>query len=354
MKRLICWLLILLLALPTGAETVQDQALAFIQAAGIRADSVMRIGNEIIVNLPGGGTAHLFSYGDFDQFDLSWRFSGATDEELTLYLDHALSLLHGLEQKIPADTADLSAAEAMRARNYTVIVSNSLLYMENMGQQGLDILLKQLSCHDDSSLNSLRARLASRLLGRLDATPVDPAEGLAWYDALTLALQDDLPMPEASAYVEDPFLAEVTQLMIAYEEAQRKDYAYTCDVDGDKATTFVYLSAVTSRIDGDRAVVLCHMASEKIALYDGARMEVLSGSWVPCRIELVKQDGMWAITQVVQPGDGTEYWPSIVVFCDGVEAVAASLTGANTPELHAEHEAALRHWLTTIGYIDVE
>ena len=296
----------------------------------------------------------MYSPGDFDEFDLSWQFSGATDEEIALYLDHALSLLAALEARIPGDTKNLSAAEAMRARNYAVMVSNSLLYLEDLGQQGADILLAQLAAHDESGVNSLRARLASRLLGRLDATPVDPVEGLAWYDALTLAVQDDLPLPEASAYVEDLFLAEVTQLMIAYEEAQRKDYAYTCDVDGDKATTFVYLSAVTSRIEGDRAVVLCHMASEKIALYDGAKLEVLSGSWVPCRIELVKRDGVWAITQVVQPGDGTEYWPSIVTFCDGVEAVAATLTGANTPELHAEHEAALRHWLATIGYINVE
>ena len=347
MKRLICVLLMLLLALPAGAETVQDEALAFIQEAGIGADSVLRIGNEIIVTLPSGGTARLYSYGDFDAFDLSWRFVGATDGEVAAYLDHALSLLAALEKKIPA-------ADERRAENYAVMVSNGLLYLENVGQQGLAILLEQLSRHDSSNLNSLRARLASRLLGRLDATPVDPAEGLAWYDALTLAVQDDLPLPEASAYVADPFLAEVTQLMIAHEEEQRREYSYSADVDGNKATTFVYLSAVTSRIDGDRAVVLCHMASEKIALYDGAKLEVLSGTWSPRRIELARVDGAWAITRVVQPGDGTEYWPSIVAFCDGVEAVAKTLTEANTPELHAEHEAAVRRWLASIGYPEVK
>ena len=354
MKRLICVLLMLLLALPAGAETVQDQALAFFQDAGIGADSVLRVGNEIMVTLPGGGTAELYTYGDFDKYDLSWRFTGAADGEVAAYLDYALSLLAALEKKIPAETENLSAAEAMRARNYAVMVSNSLLNLENVEHQGLTILLAQLSAHDDSYLNSLRARLASRLLGRLDATPVAPAEGLAWYDALTLAVQDDLPLPEASAYVEDPFLAEVTQLMIAHEEQQRKDYDYTRDVDGDKATTFVYLSAVTSRIDGDHAVVLCHMASEKIALYDGAKLEVISGSWSPRRIELARVDGAWAITRVVQPGVGTEYWPSIVAFCDGVEAVAASLTEANTPELHAEYEATVRQWLASIGYPEVK
>ena len=57
MKRMVCFLLVFLLALPALGETVQDQALAFIRAAGIGADSVTRIDHEVIVNLPGGGTA---------------------------------------------------------------------------------------------------------------------------------------------------------------------------------------------------------------------------------------------------------------------------------------------------------
>jgi len=346
MKKMLCVLLIFLLSVPALAETVQDQALMFIQEAGIAADGVNRIDNEIIVTLADGGTASLWTFGDFDPFALNWYFDGAADADVARYLDHALSLLAKLEAKIPG-------ASEFQARDYAAMVSNSLLYLEQTGEQGLRILLEQLSAHDDSNLNSLRARLASRLLGNLDNSPVDPAEGLAWYDALTLSVQDDLPLPDASAYVDDPFLAEVTSLLIAHEEERRKGYDYTSDVDGDKTTTYVYLSAVTTRMDGDSATVFCHMASEKIALYDGTRIEVLSGSWVPRRIDLVRADGAWAITRVVKTGDGTEYWPSILAFCDGDEALAESLTSANTPELHAAHEAALKKWLASIGYPDV-
>lgn len=350
MRKILCLLLVSMLLCSAMAETVQDQALALIQAAGIAADGVNRIGDEIIVILPSGGTAELYSYGDFDPLDFSWRFNGASDEEVALYLDHALSLLEVLEAKIPADTENLSAAETMRARNYAAMVSNSLLYLENVGQQGLDILLGQLAAHDDSGLNSLRARLASRLLGNLDATSVDPAEGLAWYDALTISVQNDLPLPDASVYVADPFLEEVTQLLIAYEEAERADYTYGDDVDGEKATTFVYLSAVTTLMEENTATVLCHMASEKLALYDGRRVELLTGTWAPRRIDLIRSDGKWAIARICETGDGTEYWPSIVAFCEGVEGLARSLTCANTPELHEEYEAALAIWLASIGY----
>lgn len=354
MKKFFCMLLICLLTVPALAETVQDQALAFIQDAGIAADSVTRIDNEIIINLAEGGTASLWTYGDFDMFDLSWRFDGASDEDVALYLDHALSLLAQLEAKIPADTENLSAAEAMRARDYAVMVSNNLLYLEKVGEQGLRILLNQLAAHDDTNLNSLRARLASRLLGNLDNSPVDPKEGLAWYDALKISVQDALPVVDASVYVEDEFLAEVTQLLIAHEEERRAWYSWGADVDPAKTTTFVYLSSEAVRFEGDRAVVFCHMASEKIALYDGMRMRTLSGGWYPVRVELAKTVGEWAITQLVEPGDGTEYWPSILAFCDGDEALAESLTSANTPELHQVHEAALSAWLASVGYPEVE
>lgn len=346
MKKMLCVLLIFLLSVPALAETVQDQALMFLQEAGIAADGVNRIDNEIIVTLADGGTASLWTYGDFDPFDLNWRFVSATDADVARYLDHALSLLAKLEAKIPE-------ASESQARNYAVMVSNCLLDLERTGEQGLRILLAQLSAHDDTNLNSLRARLASRLLGNLDNSPVDPAEGLAWYDALTLSVQDDLPLPEASAYVEDSFLAEVTSLLIAHEEERRSWYSWGWDVEPAKTTTFVYLSSVSSRMEGDRAVVFCHMASEKIALYDGAKVRRLSGTWAPRRIELACVDGAWAITRVVETGDGTEYWPSILAFCDGDEALAESLCEANTPELHAAHEAALKKWLASIGYPDV-
>lgn len=197
MKRLLCLLLICLLGASAMAETVQDQALAFIQSAGIEADSVTRIGNQVIVTLASGGTASLSTQLDFDKYDLRWQFDGASDEEIAAYLDCALSLLCTLEERIPADESALSTAEAIRVRGYRSIIANGLLSLENVGPQGLQILLDQLAAHDDSGLNSLRARLASRLLGPLDNSPLAPEEGCAWYDALTLAAPDASPLPEA-------------------------------------------------------------------------------------------------------------------------------------------------------------
>ena len=163
MRKILCLLLVSMLLCSAMAETVQDQALAFIQAAGIAADGVNRIGDEIIVNLPSGGTVELYSYGDFDPLDFSWRFVGATDEEIALYLDHALSLLAALEAKIPADTENLSVAETMRVRNYAVVVSNGLHCLENVGPQGMNVLLGQMESETDSVLNGLRKRLTEQI-----------------------------------------------------------------------------------------------------------------------------------------------------------------------------------------------
>ena len=346
MKKMLCVLLIFLLSVPALAETVQDQAMMFLQEAGIAADGVNRIDNEIIVILADGGTASLWTSGDFDPLDLNWRFVSATDADVARYLDHALSLLAKLEAKIPG-------ASESQARNYAVMVSNSLLDLERTGEQGLRILLAQLSAHDDTNLNSLRARLASRLLGNLDNSPVDPAEGLAWYDALEISVQDDLPLPDASTYVEDEFLAEVTQLLIAHEEERRSWYSWGWDVEPAKTTTFVFLSNVTTQMEGDRAVVFCHMASEKIALYDGARARIISGGWYPVRVELARTAEGWTLTRRIEPEDGTRYWPSILAFCDDNALLAKQLISANTPMLHLAHDLALQHYFASIGYPNV-
>lgn len=340
MKRFLCMLLAFLMICPALAETVQDQALLFIQDAGIEADSVLRVDNEIIITLMNRGTASLYTYGDFDMYDLSWRFDGAADSDVALYLDHALGILAALEARIPT-------ADEMRARDYGVMVSNSLLYLEHTGEQGLRILLAQLSLHDDSGLNSLRARLASRLLGFTDATPVDPAEGLAWYDALTISVQDELPPVDASVYVEDPFLAQVTQLMIAREEERRADYTWGDDVDPAKTTTVVTLHASTVRLNGDAATVFAYVWSQKYALYDGVRLRRLSGSGTPSRIELEKTEDEWGIVSVTESEDGTEYWPSILAFCDGDEKLAESLTSGGNVDAH---DAAVRAYLAANGY----
>lgn len=171
MKALICLLLAALLLCPATAETVQDQALAFIQAAGIAADSVTRIGSEIIIPLADGGTASLWADGDFDPLQLGWHFDGASDNTVALYLDHALSLLLTMEKKIPADTEALSELQKRIADNHALIVSNGLCDLESTGAQGLRILLEKLSLDGESDLDSLRARLAARLLDSMDHSP---------------------------------------------------------------------------------------------------------------------------------------------------------------------------------------
>ena len=163
MKRVLMILLACLLILPVRAETVQDQALAFIQDAGIEADAVTRVENDVIVTMMNGGTAVLHLEGDFDKYNLGWTFRDSADEDVALYLDHALSLLAALEAKIPADTENLSVAETMRVRNYAVVVSNGLHCLENVGPQGMNVLLGQMESEPDSVLNGLRKRLTEQI-----------------------------------------------------------------------------------------------------------------------------------------------------------------------------------------------
>jgi len=171
MKALIC-LLLALTILPAAAETVQDQALAFIQEAGIGADAVSRIGNDIIVTLVQGGTATLTLPGDFDPYHLGWRFDGAADGDVALYLDHALILLAALERKLPADMETLSDVQKRIAEGYAAMIEKGLTDLEVTGEQGLRILLEQLSTPEENDLDSLRARLMSRLQNLLDSTAV--------------------------------------------------------------------------------------------------------------------------------------------------------------------------------------
>lgn len=168
MKALIC-LLLALMILPAAAETVQDQALAFIQEAGVGADAVSRIGNDIIVTLVQGGTVTLTLPGDFDPYHLGWRFDGAADGDVALYLDHALTLLAALERKLPADMETLSDVQKRIAEGYAAMIEKGLTDLEVTGKQGLRILLEQLSSPEENDLDSLRTRLVIRLQNLLDS-----------------------------------------------------------------------------------------------------------------------------------------------------------------------------------------
>ena len=171
MRKWLCIVLICLLCAPAFAETVQDQALLFIQEAGIEADSVMRIENSIIVTLTDGGTASLWASGDFDPLDLSWRFSGATDADVARYLDHALAQLSTLAQRIPEDREGLPAAELQRARSLEAIVEKALTALDNTGEQGLRVLTVQLAETPEHPLNPLREKLAARLADIMAQAP---------------------------------------------------------------------------------------------------------------------------------------------------------------------------------------
>ena len=173
MKTLIC-LLLALMILPAAAETVQDQALAFIQEAGIGADAVSRIGDDVIVTLEKGGTAILTLPGDFDPYNLTWCFDGAEDGDVALYLDHALTLLAALEKKLPADMETLSDVQKRIAEGYAAMIEKGLTDLEVTGEQGLRILQEQLSAQEETELDSLRARLVVRLQELLDSAV--PAE----------------------------------------------------------------------------------------------------------------------------------------------------------------------------------
>ena len=162
MKRMLC-LLLCLLTFSALAETVQDQALSFFQSAGIEADSVMRVSDEIIVILPSGGTAALACPDDYDVYNLAWRFFGAADEEVAAYLDYALSLLAELEARIPS--APATPAEEARARSYAQVVESGLQALESVGQQGLDILQAAMEKSGGADmLDVLRVRLAEQIM----------------------------------------------------------------------------------------------------------------------------------------------------------------------------------------------
>lgn len=344
MKKWLCLLLCLLLT-GAAAETLPDQGLSFLTDAGIAADSVVMVGSELIVTLADGGTAALYTYGDFDPFDMSWRFVGASDGDVALYLDHCLSMLHALEQRIPDSTEGLSAAEAMRARDCGVMVSNSLLALEHTGDQGLRVLLDALSAREDTPLNSLRARLASRLLGFLDATPVDPAMGLAWYDALTISVQDALPAVDAALYEPDPLLAAASELLIALEEERRAEGVWP-QVEAARARNLVVLRPAKVVETADSATIWGMMYSAQLALYDGTRLRLVSGWIPPVRVELTKSGGGWTLAAVTCAEDGEDYAPSILRFCDGDKALQKAVMTLEIPDM----EAAARTWLAAIGY----
>lgn len=155
---LLCCMLLLLPVRPAQAGSLPDQGLDFIQCAGIAADSVVLMGDTLVVTLTDGGTASLLIQGDFDAIDLRWRFTDAPDAVIACYLDHALSMLLQLEQR--GTDAALALADS------------GLQALTEVGAQGLAVLQEQLRSVEESSLTDLRLRLCELLQASLaDAVP---------------------------------------------------------------------------------------------------------------------------------------------------------------------------------------
>lgn len=303
-------------------------------------------------DLKNGGTFRAYYFGgDLNEAlmktSFNWTIENCTDEDLGKYLTAALQLLADVENG-SMDQAEnwYDAAEARR-----VLVSNGLLYHDYLGEQGVRVLLRQLAAHDDSdALNSLRARLASRLLGVRDKTGVDPALGCAWYDALRLAQQDDLPPVDAAVYEPDPVIRAAENQLIARYAAECNGFYDTPEYDQSKGTFLVSLQ-VCQRRDADDSVTLwAGHTRVQLALYDGTDIKEISSAAYPLRLTLRKNaDGGWQLTDVTEPGDGEDYWPGIVALCDGDEALAERLA-----ETDSGISEAIAQYFSSAGYPDAK
>lgn len=319
-----------------------------LQNAGISAVPCGMYDNDVYFSLEAGGQAAYYYYWDFSRYEIgNWRFTDITDEDAARFIDYHLAILAEVERgDAPEEHLQIDYQDDLGVRNISAVVSNGLMYLETFGRQGLSILLQQLSAHDgNDAINSLRARLASRMLGRLDITPVDPAQGCAWYDALTLAVQDDLPPVDAALYVEDDTLAQVVQALIVLQN--QDTYWHSLDVDGEKACNIVYLHAEKMVEKGDRLTVWGAEEYSKYVLYDGKYADDISGHIIPCRIDLIRdQQGAWQIEEVIYAQDGSLYEPSVVDFCDGDRELAARVMQFDT---YKTHESFLKY-LSANGY----
>lgn len=164
------------------------------------------------------------------------------------------------------------------------------------------------------------------MLGKLDASPVDPSEGCAWYDALILSNQDDLPPVDAGIYESEPTYQLVTQALIAHFEEERASWGERRDVDSTKTCVIVALDVHKVRATEDKLILWASVAENEYALYNGNKYQNVSGSWIPSRITMAKDShGQWILAELIQADDGTRYEPSIIAFCDGDKNLARKL-----------------------------
>lgn len=343
-------------AIPYQDDPELAQVVAYFENTGIKGhlSGLHRdpFGHQkVYFTLDNGGTAdyYLLSSG-FYLYEMNWDFEGICDEDLALFLNYYLGLLVDVQNgRSPEEHLQVGYHGDLGQRNIDAVVSNGTFALESKGEQWLNVLLNQLAAHDGNDpLNSLRAIAASGILGKRDATNVDPSEGCVWYDALTLAQQDALPPVDAGIYEDDPIVRQATQALIDHFENERLSWGGRPDVDGAKTRVIVTLDVRKVREADGKLILWASMAENEYALYDGKRYQNVSGSWIPSRITMQKDDhGRWVLSELIQADDGTLYEPSIIEFCDGDKKLAKELIAGGSGK---SCEECFRMYLEANGY----
>ncbi|MBR2053275.1 MAG: hypothetical protein IJ968_00100, partial [Clostridia bacterium] len=118
-------------------------------------------------------------------------------------------------------------------------------------------------------------------------------------------------------------------------------------VDNEKTVNIVFLS-IHKMKETENTLTLWAMVSEsQYALYDGNRYQSTSGSRIPTRLTYIKaSDGSWCLQEVTESGDGTEYYPSILAFCNNDAVLAKTLAN----DFSADTDQCFFRYLEHNGY----
>lgn len=346
------------LPIPYQEKEHYAKAAALLEAAGItftvRGLYEKGLNKDIYFALKNGSLLNYYAYGDeFSPYDVTpWNVplddmsEADASRFIHYFLNEAIDIQEGraIEEHLQPDYQG-----NLGQRNMEAAVRNILFRLESFGNQGLSIMMDCLAAHDgNDSLNSLRAQLASRILGRRDKTPVDPQMGCEWYDALCLAIQDNLPHVEAATYEDDPLAQAAAQAII--DEKELIEYSHDSffpDVDRNKAKYIIGVKIYKTKKTAKATVLWANVSETCYALYDGENAFLVSGQWAPCRLEMKKdQQGNWQLEKLIWPQDGELYSGSILAFCDGDRQLADHLMKGE----YVDTDACFQKYLAANGY----
>ncbi|MBE5787493.1 MAG: hypothetical protein E7324_08140 [Clostridiales bacterium] len=327
------------------------KAVSQLEATGIQFSVRGMDDQRLFFDLSQGGSLYYLDIFEFYPYDLrEWYPENLSDADAEKYIEFYLKMAVQVEQgRAPEAHLQPNYHGELGKKNIEAVVSNLLSGLAGeFEQQGLGIVLDRLAAHDgDDAMNSMRARLASQILGKLDRTPVDPSQGCVWYDALTLARQDDLPPVDASVYEQDPLLCAASQALMDIYDQDYRGWRSQVDVDWGKSRCVVALKVFKTQKTGNSATLWANVSQACYVLYDGERAELVSGSWIPCRIEMKKgTDGAWTLKEIIQAEDGEEYAPSIRAFCNGDRKLAQRMM----EEGYADTDGPFLQYLSFHGY----